>query len=89
MSNEHEFAILNIRQGALENEADAARLVEELAADLGVEDAWERTQITNAAAEGTDQAIRFPTASQTALKAAVDASPSRERIAHYFVVPTP
>jgi hypothetical protein len=54
MSNEHESAILSIRQVALQNEAEAARLVEELAADLGVEDAWERFQITNAAAESTD-----------------------------------
>lgn len=89
MRNEHESAILSIRQVALQNEAEAARLVEELAADLGVEDAWERLQITNTAAEGTDQAIRFPTVSQAALKAAVDASQNGERIAHYFVVPTP
>jgi hypothetical protein len=89
MTNEHESAILNIRQVALENEADAARLVEELAAELGVEGAWERAQITNVGAEGTDRAIRFPTVSQSALTATVDASPNRERIAHYFLVPTP
>ncbi len=41
----YEFAILNIRQAALENEADAARLVEELAAELGIEGDWERTEI--------------------------------------------
>lgn len=76
------------RQVALENEADAARLVDELAAELGVKGAWERTQITNVGAEGTDQAIRFPTVSQAALKAAVDANPNSERIAYYFLVPT-
>ena len=89
MSNEHESAILCIRQVALENGADAAGLVEELAADLGAEDAWERSRITNVGAEGTEQAIRFPTLSQAALKVAVDASPNRERIAHYFVIPIP
>lgn len=88
MTNEHESAILNIRQVALENEADAARLVEELATELGVEGAWERAQITNVGAEGTDQAIRFPTVSQAALKAAVDASPNSDQIARYFLVPT-
>jgi hypothetical protein len=88
MTNEHDFAILNIRQVAFENEADAARLVEELAAELGIEGAWERTQITNVGAEGTDQAIRFPTVSQAALTAAADASPNSERIAHYFLAPT-
>jgi hypothetical protein len=59
---------LNIRQAALENEADAARLVEELAAELGIEGTWERAEITNLGAEGTDEAIRFPTVSQAALK---------------------
>jgi hypothetical protein len=89
MTNAHEFAILSIRQIALENEADAARLVEELAAERGIEGAWERTQITNLGAEGTDQAIRFPTVSQAALKAAVDASPNSARITHYFLVLAP
>jgi hypothetical protein len=89
MSNESEFAILSIRQVALENEADAAQVVQELAAELGAEDAWERAQITNLGAAGTDQAIRFSALSQATLHAAVDASPNRERIAHYFLVPTP
>lgn len=89
MTNEHDFAVLNIRQVALENEADAARLVEELAAAVGIESAWECAPMTNVGAEGTDQVIRFPALSQAALKAAVDASPNSERIAHYFLVPTP
>jgi hypothetical protein len=88
MTNEYEFAVLNIRQAALENEADAARLVEELAAELGIEGAWERTEITNLGAEGTDEAIRFPAVSQAALKAAVDGSPNCEKVARYFLVPT-
>jgi len=49
----------------------------------------ERTEITNLGAEGTDEAIRFPAVSQAALKAAVDGSPNRERVARYFLVPTP
>lgn len=77
--------MLNIRQAALENEADAARLVEE----LGVEGTWERAEITNLGAEGTDEAIRLPTVSQAALKAAVDGSPNCEQIAGYFLVPAP
>jgi hypothetical protein len=89
MTNEYEFAILNIRQAALENEADAARLVEELAAELGIEGTWERAEITNLGAEGTDEVIRFSTVSQAALKAAVDASPNCEQIGRYFLVPVP
>lgn len=89
LANEYEFVILNIRQAALENEADAARLVEELAAELGIEGAWERTEITNVGAEGTEEAIRFPAVSQAALKAAVDGSPNREEVARSFLVPTP
>ncbi len=88
MTHEYEFAILNIRQAALENEADAAQFVEELAAELGVEGAWERTEITNLVAEGTGEAIRFPAVSQAALKAAVDGSPNCEKVARYFLVPT-
>jgi hypothetical protein len=89
MTNEHEFAILNIRQAALGNEADAARLVEELATELGIEGTLERAEITNLGAEGTDEVIRFPTVSQAALKAAVDASPNCEQIGRYFLVPAP
>ena len=88
MTNEYEFAVLNIRQAALENKAEAARLVEELAAELGIEGAWERTEITNLVAEGTGEAIRFPAVSQAALKAAIDGGPNCERIARYFLVPT-
>jgi hypothetical protein len=88
MTNEDAYAILNIRQAALENEADAARLVKELAVELGSGDAWERTEITNIAAEGTNEAIRFPGVSQTTLKAAVGGSANRVQIARYFQVPT-
>ena len=87
MTSEH--GILNIRQAAIENEAEAARLVERLAAELGIEGAWERTGITNLGSEGTDEAIRFPNVSQAALKAAVDGSPSCDQIARYFLVPAP
>jgi len=89
MTDDYEFAILNIRQAALENEAEAARLVEELAAELRIEGAWERTEITNLGAEGTEEAIRFPAVSQATLKAAVDASPNCEQIGRYFLVPVP
>jgi hypothetical protein len=89
MTDDYEFAILNIRQAALENEADAAQLVEELATELGVEGAWERTEITNVASEGTGEAIRFPSVSQAALSAAVEKSPNSALIASYFLVPVP
>jgi hypothetical protein len=89
MTNDYEFAILNIRQAALENEAEAARLIEGLAAELGIEGTWERAEITNLGAEGTEEAIRFPAVSQATLKAAVDASPNCEQVGRYFLVPVP
>jgi hypothetical protein len=86
MTDENDFAILNVRQTALDKEAEAAQLVDELAAGLGIEDAWERIEITNLGAEGTDQATRFPAVPQTALVAAVKNSPKRAEVARYFVV---
>ena len=88
MTDETEFAVLIIRQVAIDNEADAARHVEKLAAEMGIDGGWERVEMTNISAEGTGEVIRSPALSQAALKAAVDASPNSERIARYFVVPT-
>ena len=87
MIDEDDFAILAIRQAALDHEADAARLVKDLAAHLGIEDAWERTEITNQSAERTNEAIRFPSISQAALCAAIENSPDAALIARYFLIP--
>lgn len=87
MTDEHDFAILAIRQAALDGEADAARLVTELAAELGIEGAWERTEITNQSAEGTNEAIRFPSISQATLNTAIEKSSDVALIGRYFLIP--
>jgi hypothetical protein len=89
MSNENEFAILVIRQAALDDEASAARLADELAAELDIRGERERTPMTNAAAEGTEEVIRFPAVPQAALNTAIDASTNGDQIARFFIVPTP
>lgn len=91
MTDIHEFAVLVLRRAALdpEGEVEAARCVNELAIGLDVEGETERTEMTtlNLGTEATNQVIRFPGVPQSALRNTVEQSPSRVRIARYFLIP--
>lgn len=93
MTDIHEFADLVLRRAALEpeGEVEAARCVDELAVGLGVEGETERTEVTtlNLEIEATNQVIRFWGVPQSALRNAVEQSPSRAQIARYFLTPGP
>lgn len=69
VTDDHDFAVLVLRRAALEpeNEAECARVIREIAVQLGVEGETERATVTDLRAEGTGQVIRFPV-SQAALK---------------------
>jgi hypothetical protein len=45
--------------------------------------------MTNAAAEGAEEVIRFPIVPQAALNTVIDTSTNGDQIARFFIVPTP